>query len=243
MSVELWLALDVSTKSSAISWVKRLKDNIDVFKIGLELFTAEGPSIVSDIKNLGCKVFLDIKLHDIPNTVAGAVRNATKLGADYIDVHASGGPEMMRVAVETASEESIKLGRKNRPKILAITVLTSLNEASLIQLNIDSTPLKLVKEWAKLAQSCGLDGVVNSIKEVQEVRKVCGKQFFSVTPGIRPTDVSKTDDQKRVGTPRDAAELGSSAIVVGRPILQSKDPVKIAYQIKNDLELERNSKV
>lgn len=124
MAVELWLALDVSSKSSALSWVKKLKDNIDVYKIGLELFTAEGPKVVTAIKDLGYKVFLDIKLNDIPNTVAGAIRNATKLGVDYIDVHALGGPDMMRAAVEAASEEAEKTGLKKRPKVLAITVLT-----------------------------------------------------------------------------------------------------------------------
>ena len=234
MSVELWLALDVSDTSSAFKLAKKLKRQIDVFKIGLELFTAEGPSVVRKLKDIGGRIFLDLKLHDIPNTVAGAIRNLTRLGADYIDIHAAGGPEMLMAAKEAAEEEA---ERSNipAPQLLAITILTSLDSYILRQLMIKEEPIKLVEHWAKLAKDCGMSGVVNSLEEVTTVRKVCGDRFLSVTPGIRIKKTSKDDDQRRIGTPRDAVILGSSAIVVGRPILQSDDPVAAASAIKEEL--------
>lgn len=235
MSVELWVALDVSDSKTAISVVEKLGNKVDVFKIGLELFTAEGPSVISKIKELGCKVFLDLKFHDIPNTVAGAVRNATRAGADFIDVHAAGGADMMMAAREAADDEAKRCGLRSRPKLLAITVLTSLDANALRQLGMNFQPSDLVKNWAILAKDCGMDGVVNSLQEVAIVRQVCGKNFLSITPGIRPTTSTANDDQRRVGTPRSAVLLGSSAIVVGRPILQAVDPVAAAVSIKEEL--------
>ena len=235
MATELWLALDVSDTESAIRYTKELREYVDVYKIGLELFTSEGPKVVEKIKKHGGRVFLDLKFNDIPNTVAGAVRNITKLGADYIDIHACGGPDMMKAAVEAAKEEACKCGYKVSPKVLAITVLTSIDDLVLKQLNIKNDSKSLVKDWAQLAKKCGLDGVVNSLQEVSCVREVCGVDFLSVTPGIRTGKQSKDDDQQRVGTPEQAVQLGSSAIVVGRPILKAKDPLAAAAAIKDEL--------
>lgn len=231
-TTELWLALDVSNSEVAIRTTKELKGYVDVFKVGLELFTSEGPAIVSKIKEAGGRVFVDLKFNDIPNTVAGAVKSITKLGADYIDIHASGGPDMMKAAVEAAHEEAERSGLVSPPKILAITVLTSLDNNQLRILKLQNDAQSLVINWAQLAQSCGLNGVVNSIAEAENIRKVCGRDFITVTPGIRLGALSPNDDQKRVGTPEEAVRAGASAIVVGRPILQSKDPVAAAVSIK-----------
>jgi orotidine-5'-phosphate decarboxylase len=235
MTAELWLALDVSDTQSAVRYTKELKDYVDVFKIGLELFTAEGPAVVNKIKECGGRVFLDLKFNDIPNTVAGAVRNVTRLGADFIDIHACGGPDMMKAAVEAAKEEAERCGLKKAPKILAITVLTSIDNSTLSRLGLVSDARHLVQDWAQLAQECGLDGVVNSIHEVTKVKDVCGPDFLTVTPGIRLGSTSDSDDQQRVGTPKQAALLGASAIVVGRPILTAKDPLAAAAAIKGAL--------
>lgn len=239
MSVELWVALDVSDSDAAISIVKKLKNHVDVFKVGLELYTAEGPNIVKKIKKLGARVFLDLKFHDIPNTVAGAVRNVTRLEVDFLDVHASGGPEMMYAAHEAAQEEAMRCGLESRPKILAITALTSITNETLKALQITTSTEVLVESWARLAKECGMDGVVNSLHEVKAVRAACGEDFLSVTPGIRSDSKRGKDDQRRIGTPKEAVLLGASAIVVGRPILKAEDPVAAAMAIKEEIVLAK----
>jgi orotidine-5'-phosphate decarboxylase len=212
-----------------------LRDHVDVFKVGMELFTAEGPGVVQQLKDLGCRVFLDLKLHDIPNTVAKAVRNVSQLGVDFIDIHAAGGLGMMRAAREAAEEGAAAAGFTKRPRLLAITVLTSLDASALAELGIDAHPLSLVMRWASLAKEAGINGVVCSLQEVQDVRRACGREFLTVTPGVRPTEGGLGDDQRRVGTPRDAVNRGSSAIVVGRPIIQAADPVGAAAHIRQEL--------
>lgn len=235
MSVELWVALDVSDSHTAVSLVKKLKNHVDVFKVGLELYTAEGPSVVRKIKKLGGRVFLDLKFHDIPNTVAGAVRSATRLEVDYLDIHASGGAEMMRAAHEAAQDEAVRCGLANGPKILAITALTSITNETLSALRITTSTDVLVESWAKLAKDCGMDGVVSSLHEVKSVRARCGEDFLLVTPGIRPAFARTKDDQRRIGTPKDAVLLGASAIVVGRPILKAEDPLAAVIAIKKEI--------
>lgn len=233
MPTELWLALDVNDHNTAINWVKELKDHIDVFKIGLGLFTSAGPDIVKRIKEMNCHVFLDLKLHDIPNTVTNAIKNLTRLNVDYIDLHALGGSEMMKSAYEAVNEESEKRNLLYRPKLLAITVLTSLDAKKLKQLSIDSSPDDLVMNWAKLAKECNMDGVVNSVHEISIIKNACGNDFLSITPGIRLEDEHESDDQSRIGTPYNASSLGANAIVVGRPILKSSNPILVAKKIKN----------
>lgn len=237
MPTQLWLALDVSDENDAIKYVKMLKDDVDVFKIGLELFTRGGCSIIEEIKKYDCQVFLDLKFHDIPNTVAKAVKNIVRHGVDYFDVHASGGTDMMKAAVESAHEESERLSLPNIPKILAITLLTSIDSGSLRKLSLEYEPEQLVGRWAKLAKQCGLDGVVSSIKEVDIIKKECGENFLTVTPGIRLVESDKEGDQLRIGTPKHAAELNAYAIVVGRPILNSNSPLDTIKIIRNQLEV------
>ena len=230
------LALDVDTAEKAIAAGKLLKDHVGAFKIGMELYNACGPSIVEEFQRMGANVFVDLKFHDIPNTVASASRIMTRLGAWMFNVHASGGQEMMKSAVAAAAEEAASLGRK-KPLMLAVTVLTSMN---LQQLREDvGIPAESVEDvvvrWAKMAQACGMDGVVCSPKEAAALRKACGEDFLLVTPGIRPAWAA-ANDQKRITTPKDAVQLGSSYMVIGRPIVKADDPVEAAKRIIRELE-------
>ena len=231
---KLIVALDVESAQKARELFNALRGVVGMFKIGSQLFTAAGPNLVHEIVNSGERVFLDLKFHDIPNTVAAAGVEATRLGVSIFNLHAAGGSEMMRRTSESVAEyaDSEKLAR---PLIIAVTVLTSANEATLAEIGFPSEPAELVRRLALLAESSGLDGVVASAREVGLVRTAVKKpKFIVVTPGIRPTG-STPSDQKRVMTPREAIISGADYIVVGRPIIEASDPARAAQQVIDEI--------
>jgi len=224
-SERLILALDVPEHDYALEIVDKYSDYINIFKVGLELFSSCGPKIVEDIKKKGKKVFLDLKFHDIPNTVAKAALSATRLGVYMFNLHASGGLEMMKRCKDSVVEVCLK-ENIDRPKILAVTVLTSLSREILKdELGIQYGLRTHVRHLSALALKAGLDGVVASAREVEIIRNHCGKGFLIVTPGIRPS-WTPPDDQKRTMTPKDAIREGSDYLVIGRAVLQQPDPLK-----------------
>jgi len=231
----LVLALDVDDFESAKDLVFKLKDCVGVFKIGSQLFTSEGAKIINMINKAKARAFLDLKFHDIPNTVKGAAESATKLGVYMFTVHASGGYEMIKTAADAARETSIKLGIK-KPFVLGVTVLTSIDRQVLER---EICVKKSLKEYAvhlaKLAKSAGLDGVVASAQEIKEIRNACGADFIILTPGIRPAG-EELNDQKRVMTPKQALKQGADFLVIGRPIINAKNPVKAAQDILKEME-------
>ncbi|MFH5836474.1 orotidine-5'-phosphate decarboxylase [Proteiniclasticum sp. C24MP] len=211
------IALDFRNREEVLTFLDRFKEPVYV-KVGMELYYAEGPSIVREIKALGHKVFLDLKFHDIPNTVQGAVRSAAGLDADMLNLHAMGGEEMMRGAMKELE------GREKKPLLIAVTVLTSMDEETLSKELHVSLPLEEeVLSLARLTKKSGLQGVVCSALEVPKLKKALGEDFLTITPGIRPKE-SASGDQKRVVTPAMARELGSDYIVVGRPITKAENP-------------------
>lgn len=219
------IALDFASKEDVMTFLKPFDEPLFV-KVGMELFYQTGPTLIKDIKALGHDIFLDLKLHDIPNTVGKAMEGLAKLEVDLVNVHAAGGSEMMRRAVEGFRTQNEKT------KIIAVTQLTSTTETMLHEeQNIQTSIEEAVLNNAKLAQQSGLDGVVCSPLETQLITEHCGSSFLKVTPGIRPAN-SARNDQKRVTTPEDAKQLGSTHIVVGRPITQSAQPVESYHQIK-----------
>jgi len=233
----LVLALDVDDFSSAENLVGLLKDYVGVFKVGSQLFTSEGTKIIDMITKAKARVFLDLKFHDIPNTVKGAAESATKLGVYMFNVHASGGYEMMKAAADAAIETSIKLGIK-KPLILGVTVLTSINQEILEkEVGVNKAVKEHVVHLAKLAKSAGLDGVVASPHEIKDIRDACGKNFIILTPGIRPAG-EEINDQKRIMTPKQALEQGADFIVIGRPIRNAENPVEAARNIIREMEGE-----
>lgn len=205
----------------------RLRGLAGFFKVGKQLFTAEGPGLVRQLVERGDKVFLDLKFHDIPNTVRSAVKAAASLGVSLIDVHASGGPAMMRAAVEAAAETGMTA--------VAVTVLTSMDQRELAAVGFPDPPERLVLRLAKLALESGLAGVVAAPPEVGLLRRELGKDFLIVTPGIR-FDVSHRQDQQRIGAPEQAVRSGADFIVVGRPITQAEDPAAVARSVLQVLE-------
>lgn len=231
---ELIVALDRDSLEEALPLVDAAGDSVKWYKIGSQLFCKEGPAAVKALKDKGKKVFLDLKFHDIPNTVANAVANGVSMGADMINVHASGGQEMMSRAVE-AGIQAAPSG--TNPIIIAVTVLTSMNEAALKQAldRDDCTPAGHVKHLAKLAKTSGMNGVVCSAHEIDIIREECGEDFVLVVPGIRPAGAS-VGDQKRVMTPAEASEKGADYIVVGRPVLQAENPAEAAKAIQKELK-------
>lgn len=233
MNKKIILALDVETKTEAVSWVKRLKESVGMFKVGKQLFTAEGPHVVKMIRNERGKVFLDLKFHDIPNTVAAAGIEAVRLGVDMFNVHALGGYDMMARTAETVRNESERLGIK-KPLLIAVTILTSMNEESVLEVGISPPLSDEVERLALLAKRAGLDGVVASPQEIGLIKKACGSDFVVVTPGVRPSFASK-DDQKRVMTPGEAIKKGADYLVVGRPITKADDPAKAAKKIAEEM--------
>jgi orotidine-5'-phosphate decarboxylase len=216
------IALDTPDEKRALELVRLLKNRVGIFKVGLELFTGAGPSIIGKINEEGCRVFLDLKFHDIPNTVYGAVKQAARLGAFMLDVHASGGRKMMEWA-KKAVEEVFERDCEKRPKILAVTVLTSIDGEDLKEMNVEKSPCEQVLSLAKMAKQIGLDGVVASPEEVREIKEVLGRDFLVVTPGVRPS-FAAASDQKRVMTPLEAIKMGTDYIVIGRPVTAAEDP-------------------
>jgi len=226
---ELIVALDVPSAADVKKLVATLGDSVGFYKIGLELFTAEGPDVVRAVKAQGRRVFLDLKLHDIPRTVERAVKSAMALGVDLMTVHASGGKAMLRATAEAAAE-----GGASRPRILAVTALTSLDQSDLTDLGIQRAMPEHVEAMGVLALSQGIDGIVCSPQEVARMRKVLGSSALLVTPGIRPAG-GDVGDQKRVATPAQAVRDGATHLVVGRPICEAPDPRAAAIQIVEEM--------
>lgn len=226
----LILALDVHEHDYALELVDMFSGHFEIFKVGLELFTAAGPKIVEDIHQKGKKVFLDLKFHDIPNTVTRAAIAATRLGVYMFNIHASGGLEMMKRCRENVIELCLRENIE-RPKILGVTVLTSLSPETLRdEFGIQHSLRTHVRHLAALALKAGLDGVVASAMEAELIRNLCGKGFIIVTPGIRPSWTPR-DDQNRTMTPKEAIRAGADYLVLGRAILQQPDPLKAAELI------------
>lgn len=237
---KLIVALDVETRTKAIELVRELQSVAGMFKVGSQLFTANGPEIVREILALGSRVFLDLKFHDIPHQIAGAARSAAELGVSLFTVHASGGTEMMRRAVESAHEVAQKSGVRSR--VLAISVLTSIDASILSQIGVSSSPEESVLRLVRLAESAGVDGVVASPQEIGAIRAVVSNpDFLIVTPGIRLAATGDSGDQKRVATPAAAMAAGASYLVVGRPITAAADPLAAAHGIIAEMESARQS--
>ncbi len=226
MTAQLCVALDGSDRNWILATAQQLRSHTDWIKIGLEAFTAHGPDLVREVCSLGPSVFLDLKLHDIPNTTARAAANCARLGAHMINVHAGGGRSMMEAAVAAVRE----VDSTRQTKVIAVTVLTSLDGAALTEMGIDHTSDSLVVRWAQMAQRCGIDGVVASAREAANIRRICGPDFLIVTPGIRPSWAAG-DDQRRIVTPADAVSSGSDILVIGRPITTADDPQAAADDI------------
>jgi orotidine-5'-phosphate decarboxylase len=234
MRERLILALDVSDLAQVENLVRLLAPEIGMFKVGKQLFTYAGPQAVRLIQQLGGEIFLDLKFHDIPNTVAKAASEATRLGVKMFNVHASGSLQMMRSTVREV-RRVCRQEKLRRPIMLAVTVLTSLNQDDLKRVGLDVKVADQVVRLALLSKEAGMDGVVASPHEVADIRAACGRRFVIVTPGIRPRD-GQRNDQQRVMTPREAVEAGVDYIVVGRPILEAKDPVGAARSIVAEME-------
>ena len=222
-------ALDVPTTRDAVSMADRIRTHVAGLKIGSQLFTAEGPPLVRELVDRGDRIFLDLKYHDIPNTVAEAVRSAALLGVWMLNVHASGGMKMMTAARDAADQAADSRG--SRPILIAVTVLTSFDEDSYRATGVNRPIAAQVEALAAMAQDAGLDGVVASPHEIGIVRARCGPQFHIVTPGIRTGAVSPGDDQARTMSAADAVRAGATYVVVGRPILRAGDPGAAAAEI------------
>lgn len=232
---KLIVALDVDSAHRARELFHSLRGVVGMFKVGSQLFTAAGPDLVREIVSSGERVFLDLKFHDIPNTVATAGVEATRLGVTLFNLHAAGGSEMMR-RTAAAVAECADSERLTRPSIIAVTVLTSADASTLVEVGHSSEPATLVPRLALLAEASGMDGVVASPHEVSIIRSaVKNPNFLIVTPGVRPAG-SSLFDQKRVTTPQDAIIAGADYIVVGRPILEAADPAQAAQQILEEIE-------
>ena len=226
------VALDVSNKKEALSLAGQLKDT-NIFKVGLQLFTAEGPSLVKNLQDFGKKVFLDLKFHDIPNTVAGAVRMSVRMGVHMMTLHASGGKEMMASAARAAKEEAESVGI-TPPLLLAVTVLTSLKDEQLKDIGIDADTKSQVLNLAHLAHQSGIEGIVCSPKEIEAIKKTFKKDLAVVAPGIRPKWAA-AQDQKRILTPAQAVQKGADYLVIGRPITQASSPHDAFLRILDEL--------
>jgi orotidine-5'-phosphate decarboxylase len=223
-------ALDVPGMAEVRKWAGLLSGKVGMFKIGKQLFTACGPEAVRAIRDSGGEVFLDLKYHDIPNTVAMATVEAARLGVQLCNLHALGGYEMMATTMEALAKSC----NENRPKVLAVTVLTSSNQETLAEIGIDTPVRDQVVRLAKLAKRAGVDGVVASPQEVPMIREACGSDFLIVTPGVRPAFAS-ADDQKRIMTPSEAVSAGADYLVIGRPISAHSDPVKACDLIVDEI--------
>jgi len=223
------IALDYPAASPALDLAAQLQPELCRLKVGKELFTATGPALLEKLMLRGFEVFLDLKFHDIPNTTAQACKAAANLGVWMINVHALGGRKMLEAAREAIAQSS------QQPKLIAVTLLTSMEQEDLTGIGINATPAEMVLRLAKLAQDSGLDGVVCSAQEARLLRNNCGNDFCLVTPGIRPAD-TQNNDQVRIMTPRNALENGSNYLVVGRPITRAADPLLALQRIAKEIE-------
>ncbi len=228
MSSKLIVALDFPSSQQALEFVKQLSPSLCKLKVGFELFVSSGPDFIKQLIDKGFDVFLDLKFHDIPNTVALACQSASKLGVWMMNVHATGGDVMMKAAKQSLIEI------QSRSKLIAVTVLTSMDKAQLATTNVAVNPEQQVKHLAQLTKDSGLDGVVCSAQEAFILRKELGEDFLLVTPGIRP-EKTEAGDQKRVMTPKEANKAGVSYIVVGRPITKAENPLLVIEQINKDM--------
>jgi len=233
LSCKIIVALDVNSREEALTLLDRLPET-EIFKVGLQMFSAYGPPLLSELKNRNKKAFLDLKLHDIPNTVAGAVRMSVLHGVHMMTLHASGGKEMLKSAVEAAAEESERSGSP-RPFLLAVTVLTSLKEIQMREVGVSSPVKEQVLRLAELAREAGADGVVCSPLEIDLIRENFGPELLVVTPGIRPSWAA-VGDQKRIMTPAQAVKKGADYLVVGRPIIKAPSPGDAFQKILRELE-------
>jgi orotidine-5'-phosphate decarboxylase len=230
------IALDFPSASAALAMADSLRGAVGGFKIGSQLFTAEGPSIVRTLVERGDRVFLDLKFHDIPNTVAGAIDSASQLGAWMMNVHASGGAAMMAAAAE-AADKAAQPGRP-KPLVIAVTVLTSMSAEALSSVGVSRAPFDQVVHLALMAKSSGMDGVVASPLETAAIREACGPEFLIVTPGIRGGSAEQSggrQDQARTMAPGEAMRAGASHLVIGRPITGAADPRKAAADIAAEI--------
>ena len=232
---KLIVALDVESAEEALRLFGELRGEAGMFKVGSQLFTTAGPDFVRGLVREGARVFLDLKFHDIPNTVAGACREAVRLGVALFNVHAAGGAEMMRRASDATAEEAARLGVK-KPDLIAVTVLTSMDDAGLSETGVAAAGVEeQVRRLARLADAAGLDGVVASPHEIEPVREAVGRAgFLVVTPGVHPT-ASAYEDQKRVMSPSEAVRAGADFIVVGRAILNAEDPARAARAVVEEV--------
>jgi len=244
----LIVALDFDSLNTALKFAKQVADLVGMFKIGSQLFTAAGPAAVKEISALGPGIFLDLKFHDIPNTVAGAVlSSAAMTGVQLVNVHALGGSAMLHAAAQAISA-GVPMGA-DRPRLLAVTVLTSMDQKAIREVGIGGPAKTRVVKLTKLAKAAGVDGVVASVQEARAIRKACGRDFLIVTPGVRPAIKSdstangatkskiaaKSDDQARTATPTEAIKAGADFLVVGRPITAAPDPRAAAQSIVDEI--------
>ncbi len=228
---EVIIALDFPDKQEVENFLKKFPQESLYVKVGMELFYKEGPGIITFLKEQGHRIFLDLKLHDIPNTVKSAMRNLASLGVDMVNVHAAGGRKMMEAALEGLEAGAIG----ERPLLIAVTQLTSTTEAMMNEeLRIHGSLQEVVNGYAYSTKESGLDGVVCSVHEVEKIRQVCGSEFVTVTPGIRLAD-DQADDQVRIATPKVARKAGSSYIVVGRSITRAEKPYEVYQHIQEEL--------
>lgn len=234
MKPEIIVALDFDNIDSARKIVEAAGDAVTWYKVGLELFVADGQRVIEYLKNKNKHIFLDLKFHDIPNTVTNAVMASLKYETDMVNMHTQGGPEMMRSTVEKINEHCFK-NNVQRPLLIGVTLLTSLDEnyLSLMRLGFGSSR-DYVLHLAEVARQSGLDGVVSSAQETPFIKDKIGKHFITVTPGIRPAEAS-VDDQKRVVTPKDAKDMGTDFIVIGRPVTKAEDPKSAALKIREEM--------
>lgn len=234
MSNKVIVALDYTSLAEAQECITELGDTIKYYKVGMELFYAAGPYILTYLKSINAKIFLDLKLMDIPNTVSHACSVLTSLGIDMLNIHALGGRNMMEETVKAVHETAERLSIMP-PKLLAVTILTSVDDKQYSELNYSKSIKDQVISLAKLAKNCGMDGVVASPKEAEIIREVCGPNFLIVTPGVRPAG-SDMNDQSRVATPRMAIKNGATHIVVGRPITKAANRKEAAEKINAEVE-------
>lgn len=235
MKDKIIVALDVPTKEEALAIVEELGDAVGAYKIGMQLYNAVGPEILDEVAKRNGKVFLDLKFHDIPNTVASAARTVANLGVFMFNVHASGGYTMMAEAAKALKEESEQLGVE-KPLLIAVTVLTSMSEEEMQkEVGVSRSIGEQVVALAKMAKEAGMDGVVASPLEIEMIREACGPDFLIVTPGIRPRDAA-LGDQKRVKTPGEAVRDGADYLVIGRPITKASDRMTAVKDIVSEIE-------